>query len=175
MSATGRRLVWGFRVIWVDYILLVVIAISALLSLWRGFVTEAISLVSWITALWIAVIFFQDLANLMKDWINTPSIRDVTAFAILFVGTVLVGGLVNYLAGQLVAKTGLTATDRALGMLFGIARGVVIVAVMVLLAGLTALPQDPRWQEALLLGHFQDMALWLRSFLPVNIAENIRF
>jgi len=175
MSATGRRLVWGLRVIWVDYILLVVIAISALLSLWRGFVTEAISLVSWITALWIAVIFFQDLANLMKDWINTPSIRDVTAFAILFVGTVLVGGLVNYLAGQLVAKTGLTATDRALGMLFGIARGVVIVAVMVLLAGLTALPQDPRWQEALLLGHFQDMALWLRSFLPVNIAENIRF
>jgi len=162
-------------VIWVDYILLVVIAISALLSLWRGFVMEAISLVSWITALWVAMIFFQDLAHLMQDWIDTPSIRDITAFAILFVGTVLVGGLVNYLAGQLVAKTGLTATDRVLGMLFGIARGVVIVAVLVLLAGLTALPQDPWWKEALLLGHFQDMALWLRSFLPANIAENIRF
>jgi membrane protein required for colicin V production len=175
MGATGRRLEWGFRVIWVDYILLVIIAISALLSLWRGFVMEAISLVSWIVALWVAVIFFQDLANLMKDWIDTPSIRDVVAFAILFVSTVLVGGMVNFLAGQLVAKTGLTATDRALGMLFGIARGVVIVAVLVLLAGLTALPQDPWWQEALLLGHFQDMALWLRSFLPDHVAENIRF
>jgi len=162
-------------VIWVDYILLGVIVISALLSLWRGFVTEAISLLSWIVGLWVAVVFFQDLAHLMKDWIDTPSIRDVSAFAILFVGTVLVGGLVNYLAGQLVAKTGLTATDRVLGMLFGIARGIVIVAVLVLLAGLTALPQDPWWQEALLLEHFQDMALWLRSFLPANIAENIRF
>jgi len=162
-------------VIWVDYILLGVIVISALLSLWRGFVTEAISLVSWIVALWVAVVFFQDLADLMKDWIGTPSIRDVSAFAILFVGSVLVGGLVNYLAGQLVAKTGLTTTDRALGMLFGIARGIVVVAVLVLLAGLTALPQDSWWQEALLLGHFQDMALWLRSFLPANIAENIRF
>jgi membrane protein required for colicin V production len=162
-------------VIWVDYILLGVIVISALLSLWRGFVTEAISLLSWIVGLWVAVVFFQDLAHLMKDWIDTPSIRDVSAFAILFVGTVLVGGLVNYLAGQLVAKTGLTATDRVLGMLFGIARGIVIVAVLVLLAGLTALPQDPWWQEALLLQHFQDMALWLRSFLPANIAENIRF
>ena len=161
--------------IWVDYILLGVIVISALLSLWRGFVTEAISLLSWIVGLWVAVVFFQDLAHLMKDWIDTPSIRDVSAFAILFIGTVLVGGLVNYLAGQLVAKTGLTATDRVLGMLFGIARGIVIVAVLVLLAGLTALPQDPWWQEALLLEHFQDMALWLRSFLPANIAENIRF
>jgi membrane protein required for colicin V production len=162
-------------VIWVDYILLGVIVISALLSLWRGFVTEAISLISWIVALWVAVVFFQNLALLMNDWIDTPSIRDVSAFAILFVGTVLVGGLVNYLAGQLVAKTGLTATDRALGTLFGIARGIVIVAVLVLLAGLTALPEDAWWQEALLLGHFQDMALWLRSFLPANIAENIRF
>jgi len=162
-------------VIWVDYILLGVIVISALLSLWRGFVTEAISLVSWIVALWVAVVFFQDLADLLKGWIGTPSIRDVSAFAILFVGSVLVGGLVNYLAGQLVAKTGLTTTDRALGMLFGIARGIVIVAVLVLLAGLTVLPQDPWWQEALLLGHFQDMALWLRSFLPANIAESIRF
>jgi len=125
--------------------------------------------------LWVAVVFFQDLAHLMKGWIDTPSIRDVSAFAILFVVTVLVGGLVNYLAGQLVAKTGLTATDRVLGMLFGIARGIVIVAVLVLLAGLTALPEDPWWQEALLLEHFQDMALWLRSFLPANIAENIRF
>lgn len=112
---------------------------------------------------------------MMEDWIDTPPIRDVSAFAILFVGTVLVGGLVNFLAGQLVAKTGLTATDRALGVLFGIARGIVIVAVLVLLAGLTALPQEPWWQEGLLLGHFQDMALWLRSFLPANIAENIRF
>lgn len=161
--------------IWVDYILLLVIAVSALLSLWRGFIMEAISLISWLAALWVAVVFFQDLASLMQEWIDTPSIRDVTAFAILFVGTVLIGGLLNYLAGQLVAKTGLSATDRVLGMLFGIARGVVIVAVMVLLAGLTALPQDPWWHEARLLGHFQDMALWLRSFLPVNIAENIRF
>jgi membrane protein required for colicin V production len=162
-------------VIWLDYILLVIIAVSALLSLWRGFVMEAISLVNWILALWVAVIFFQDLAELMKDWIVTASIRNVAAFAALFVGTALVGGLVNFLAGQLVAKTGLTATDRALGMVFGFVRGVVIVAVLVLLAGLTALPQDPWWREALLLGHFQDMALWLSSFLPDHIAENIRF
>jgi membrane protein required for colicin V production len=161
--------------IWIDYILLAIIAISALLSLWRGFVKEALSLASWIAALWVALLFFHDLADWLARWIETPSVRDAVGFGLLFVVTVLVGGLVGYLAGELVAKTGLTATDRALGMIFGVARGVILVAVLVLLAGLTTLPQDPWWQESLLLKHFQDMALWLRSFLPVDIAGNIKF
>lgn len=161
--------------IWVDFFILGIITISALLSLLRGFVREAISLASWVIALWVAVLFFQDLSSLMKGWIDTPSIRDVAAFAILFVAVVLLGGLVNYLAGQLVSKTGLTATDRVLGMIFGVLRGVVIVAVLVLLAGVTALPEDPWWNESLLLGHFEDMAIWLRSFLPADIAANIQY
>ena len=162
--------------IWVDYILLAIIAISTLLSLWRGFVKEAVSLASWVAALWIAMLFFYDLADVMQEWIESPTVREWVAFGALFVGTVLVGGLVNFLAGQLVAKTGLTATDRTLGMVFGIARGIVIMAVLVLLAGwFTSLPQDPWWQEALLLGHFQEMAVWLRSFLPDDVADHIQF
>ncbi|GMQ87820.1 MAG: CvpA family protein [Gammaproteobacteria bacterium] len=161
--------------IWVDYILLLIVAVSALLSLWRGFMKEAISLVSWIAALWVGMLFFDDLARVMRDWIDTPTIRNVVAFGLLFIATLLVGGLVNYLAGQLVRRTGLTSTDRILGMIFGIARGVVIVAVLVMLAGLTTVPQDPWWQESALLGYFQDIALWLRSFLPADVAERIRF
>jgi membrane protein required for colicin V production len=164
-----------WQLIWIDFVLLGIIVISALLSLWRGFIKEALSLVSWIVALWLAMLFFHELADWLARWIDTPSIRDVLGFAILFVATVLTGGLVGYLAGQLVARTGLSATDRALGMVFGIARGVVIVAVMVLLAGLTTLPQDPWWHESLLMGHFQDVAIWLRSFLPADIADDIRY
>jgi membrane protein required for colicin V production len=160
---------------WIDYILLAIIAISALLSLWRGFVKEALSLISWIAALWVALLFFHKLADWLARWIETPTVRDVVGFGSLFLVTVLIGGLVGYLAGQLVAKTGLTATDRVLGMVFGVARGVIIVAVLVLLAGLTTLPQDPWWKDSLLLGHFQELALWLRSFLPADIAANIRF
>ncbi|GMQ88743.1 MAG: CvpA family protein [Gammaproteobacteria bacterium] len=161
--------------IWVDYILLVIIAVSALLSLWRGFMKEAISLVSWIAALWVGMLFFYDLARVMRDWIDTPTIRNVVAFGLLFIGTLVVGGLVNYLVGQLVSRTGLTSTDRILGMIFGVARGVVVVAVLVMLAGLTTVPQDPWWQESTLLEYFQDIALWLRAFLPDDIKERIRF
>jgi membrane protein required for colicin V production len=170
-----RKAARGYRLIWVDYVLLAIIAISALLSLWRGFVREALSLTSWILALWVAIMYFERLGGWLSRWIDTPSISAVVAFTVLFVITVMLGGLVNFLAAQLVAKTGLTSTDRALGMVFGIARGVVIVAVLVLLAGLTALPQDPWWSESLLLRHFQDMALWLKSFLPPDVAQDIRY
>jgi len=161
--------------IWVDYFILAIIVISALLSLWRGFIKEALSLISWLAALWVAMLFFDDLGRYLAQWIETPSVRGIVAFVILFVGTVIVGGVVNFLVGKLVEKSGLSATDRALGVLFGVARGVVIVSVLVMMAGLTSVPQDPWWHESLLLGHFQDMAMWLRSFLPASMAENIQF
>jgi len=161
--------------IWVDYFILAIIVISALLSLWRGFFTEALSLISWLAALWVAMLYFDELGRYLARWIDTPSVRDAVAFVMLFVGTVMAGSVVSFLVGKLVEKSGLTATDRALGVVFGMARGVVIVAVLVMLAGLTSLPQDPWWHESLLLGHFQDMAMWLRSFLPASMAENIQF
>lgn len=161
--------------IWVDYFILAIITVSALLSLWRGFIKEALSLVTWVAALWVAMLFFDDLARYLAQWIETRSIRGAVAFAVIFVGTVIAGGIVNFMVGKLVEKSGLSATDRALGVLFGVARGVVIVSVLVMLAGLTAVPQDAWWSESLLLVHFQDMAMWLRSFLPASIAENIQF
>lgn len=161
--------------IWVDYFILAIITISALLSLWRGFFKEALSLVTWVAALWFAMLYFDDVGGYLSRWIETPSVRGWVAFVILFVAIVIAGGVVNFLVGKLVEKSGLSATDRALGMIFGVARGAVIVAVLVMLAGLTSVPQDPWWSESLLLVHFQDMAMWLRSFLPASIQENIQF
>jgi membrane protein required for colicin V production len=162
-------------VIWVDYVIVGIIGVSALLSLWRGFIQEALSLLTWLVALWVAIMFFEDLGIWLARWVSVPSARDVVAFIALFLSVLILGAVVNYLVSQLVSRTGLTATDRALGIVFGIARGVMIVAVLVLLAGLTAVPEDPWWQESLLIGHFQDLALWLRSFLPQEVAQNIQY
>ncbi len=161
--------------IWVDFFILGIISLSALLSLWRGFVKEALSLATWIAAPAIAILFYEDFAVWFEQWVSVPSARKAVAFAILVLLVLILGGVVNYLVGQLVAKTGLTATDRAFGMIFGIARGVLIVGVLVLLAGLTQVPQDPWWNQSLFLKHFVDLAMWLRSFLPEDIAANIQY
>jgi membrane protein required for colicin V production len=161
--------------IWVDYFILGVVLLSGLLSLWRGFVKEALSLLTWIAAPVIAILFYEDFAPWFERWVSVPSARLALAFGILLVLVLILGGLVNYLVGQLVSKTGLTGTDRALGIVFGIGRGVMVVGVLVLLAGLTQVPQDPWWQESVFLKHFVDLALWMRSFLPTDIAENIQY
>ncbi len=148
--------------IWVDIVIPGIIAISALFSLIRGFVREALSLLGWLAAVWVALTFTKDFADLLLTGISAPSIRMVVSFTILFVVTLVITALVNHLAGSLVVKTGLSSTDRMIGMVFGIARGVLVVAVLVLLAGMTTIPQDPWWQQSVLIEVFHKLALWLR-------------
>ena len=131
------------NLIWVDYVILGIVGLSALISIIRGFVREALSLLGWIGAIWIGLTFCKPVAVLMTDLVSVPSVRVAGAFLVLFVASLIAAGLINFLAGKLVEKTGLSGTDRMLGVIFGSVRGVIIVGVLVLLAGFTALPQDP--------------------------------
>ncbi len=136
---------------------------------------EALSLAGWVIAAWVALSFADNLQALLEPHITVPSLRLIIAFAILFITTLLLAGLVNYLAVQVIKKTGLSGTDRMIGILFGVARGSLVVAVLVLIGGMTPMPQDPWWRESQLLHYFQDMAIWLRQFLPADIAKNIQY
>ena len=160
---------------WVDYSILAIIGASVLISLWRGFTKEALSLAGWVIAAWVALTFANNLQTLLEPHISVPSLRLVVAFAILFIATLFLAGLVNYLAVQVIKKTGLSGTDRVVGILFGVARGCVVVAVLVLVGGMTPMPKDPWWHEAMLLHYFQDMAIWMRQFLPVELAKSIQY
>ena len=160
--------------IWIDYIIIGIIGLSALISLVRGFMREALSLAAWILAFWVAWTFFREL-SLQLDWFTVPSVQLGAAFLILFIATLMLGALVNFLVGQLVEKTGLSGTDRLIGILFGAARGALLVAILVLLAGLTPLPNDPWWTESQLIVYFQDLATWLKSLLPEDIGEKFNF
>ena len=160
---------------WADIVILAIIGISALISLWRGFLREVLSLLAWILAFWVAFSFTPLVAPLLEPYVDVPSIRFILGFAGLFVLTLLAVSLLGHIVVKLVGRTGLTGTDRMLGLLFGMARGGVVVLLLVLLAGLTRVPQDPWWDEARLLAHFQRAALWVREYLPDSIAEHIRY
>ena len=151
---------------WADIAILSIIGISALLSLFRGFVREVLSLAAWVAAFWVAFAFTERGAGYLTDYISIPSARYVAAFVVLLVASLFVIGILNHLVAKLIDKTGLTGTDRMLGMVFGIVRGVAIVGVIVFLAGLTPVPRDPWWSESILMGHFQELALIAISFLP---------
>ncbi len=160
---------------WVDYTILAIIGVSIFISLLRGFTKEALSLAGWVIALWVGLGFADNLQRLLEPHITVPSLRLIIAFAILFVITLFLAGLVNYLAVQVIKKTGLSGTDRMVGVFFGVARGCLVVAVLVLIGGMTPMPQDPWWKESQLLHYFQNIAIWLRQFLPEGIANSIRY
>jgi membrane protein required for colicin V production len=160
---------------WLDIAILVVIGLSAVISLVRGFVREAFSLAVWVLAFWVSWSFFRDLEVPLRAWVGSPTARLGIAFVALMLATLIVGGLVNYLIVRLVERTGMSGTDRLVGMVFGVARGVLLVAALVLLAGLTPLPSESWWAESALVGYFEELALWLRDLLPPEMADRFRY
>lgn len=165
---------------WADALILSVVVISSLISLSRGFVKEALSLVTWIVAAVIAWMFGGSLAHHFQPYIDTHSIRVIVACAVLFLVTLLIGALVNFLVTQLVRATGLTGTDRLLGMVFGAARGLVLVVILVGLLSLAPIEQDAWWQQSTLIPHFLLIADWSKNFILglsgqwISAAQNIQ-
>ena len=125
---------------WPDYAILAVMAISIGVGALRGFIMEVFSLLVWVAAFGVAYHFAGDVAVLMEGSVTLPSARIAMGFTGLFIAVLLVGGLINYLLGRLVESTGLSGTDRLLGGVFGAARGLALVLVLLLVAGLTPLP-----------------------------------
>ncbi|UVE19070.1 CvpA family protein [Pseudomonas sp. LS44] len=150
---------------WVDWAIIAIIVISSLISLKRGFVKEALSLVTWVIAGVVAWMFGGALAQHLTEFIDTPSARVIAACVLLFVVTLLVGALVNFLIGELIRVTGLDGTDRVLGMVFGAARGGLLVVVLVGLLSLAPVQQDPWWQQSTLLPHFLMIADWSKTLI----------
>jgi len=149
---------------WADWAIIGILVLSALISIKRGFVREALSLATWVAAVIVAVIFSEPLSFLLIDHLDTPSVREMVAFAILFVATLLAGSLLSYLMGALIQVTGLSGTDRLLGMLFGLARGAIIIMVcLIFVPGLLPVEQDAWWQESQLIPHFLEFETQARD------------
>ncbi len=161
--------------IWIDFAIIGLVFVSLIIGLVRGFIKEAFSLVTWILGIWVGLSFSREFSGFLEQSISYPSARIAAAFAILFVMTLVLGGLISYLLGVLVNKTGLTGTDRFAGMIFGIVRGMVVVSILVMLAGLTPLPEDSWWKESKLIPPFQSLAVWLRDHVPSGMAGYINY
>lgn len=158
--------------IWVDWVILAIIGVSALISLLRGFVREALSLAGWIAAFFLAKMFYEPFAELLVDHIETNSIRLGVAWVGIFIATLVVAGIINYLVGRMVDAAGMSGTDRFLGMFFGALRGVLIVALIVLaLKQFTPVPKDKWWDQSDLIPHMEIVATWFYEKLGDVVPE----
>ena len=153
---------------YIDLIIIGIIAFSVIVSLLRGFVREVMSLASWVVAFLVANNFYPYLANYLTQ-IQSEYLRDGAEIAILFVTTLIIGAIVNYVISQLVDKTGLSGTDRVLGACFGLLRGVLIVAALLFFVDtFTNFSQSDWWKNSKLIPHFGFIVEWFFQQLKEN-------
>lgn len=165
----------GARMMALDWVLLAIVAVSALLGLMRGFVGVLASLAAWVLAAWAAFRFGSRVAVLLAGGGEPGAGQLLAGYALSFIGVLLVVGAVGWLVRKLVHSVGLSGPDRLLGLGLGVARGVFVACALVLLLGLTSMPRESQWRDSRVVPVFVPGAQWLRAWLPDGVAAQVDF
>jgi len=161
-----------------DVAVIVVVALSALLGLWRGVIREVFALAAWVAALVCMFLLGEQLGHALPLETITrgaPWLRSLIGYALTFVGVFVLISVIGYVFSRLVKAIGLSFVDRALGMVFGLIRGVLIVVLLVFIAGATTLPQFAWWRDSVTAKPLATFAAILRSKLPGDLAKQFKF
>jgi membrane protein required for colicin V production len=158
-----------------DYVVIAVVGLSTLLSVIRGLVREVLALLAWVVAFLAANLFAGPLATLLPDEMSNVEVRLLVGFGAAFVVVLLSMSLLAMFAANLVKNAGLGMEDRVLGGVFGLARGMLVIVVLVLLAGLTALPKQPVWREAVFSKPLESFVGRVKPWLPGGLSQRITY
>ena len=134
----------------------------------RGFAKEALSLMTWLAAIWVAWHFTWLIEPMLGEWVVAPDLKVWVARAVIFVLVLVLGGLIARLVGQVIKHTGLSGVNRILGSLFGLGRGAIVVGLMVIVLELVGLEEDPWWQEAKLRPYGARIADGILHYAPMG-------
>ena len=156
---------------WIDYVIIGLIGLSVITGLFRGFVKELVALSVWIVAIWLALHYSQLASSWLQAYIADKTIRTIAAFVGILVVTVLLGGLLNTLLSFILHRSGLSGTDRTLGLGLGFVRGVFIVALLMLVLKMTSMPYQEYQRQSVLYAHFNPVVDWLYGVTPEFIRQ----
>lgn len=158
-----------------DYAVLAIVAASILLGAWRGLVSEVLALAAWVVALLAGRALAPEMVPVFGEWLQEPALQYVVAFVAIVVAVLVAVALLRLALSKLLRAIGLGPLDRFLGAVFGIARGVLVVLLCVLIGGLTTLPQQAWWRQAWLAPPLETAVLAAKPWLPSAVAKRIRY
>jgi membrane protein required for colicin V production len=158
-----------------DYVVLGIFVVSIILSIIRGLVREVLSIAGWVIAFVVAGSYAGDFEPLLPSEVSGESLRIIASFIVLFISVLLISGLIIMLLSALIKGVGLGFIDRLLGAVFGFIRGLLVVMILVLIAGLTALPQKSFWEQAQLSSPLETIAVYVKEWLPDDLSKRISY
>ena len=159
----------------VDIIVIAILGISIAFGAWRGLVREVLALVAWVAAFLIANLLAPDAAKLVPRAMANEELRLLASFVVVFIAALVGLSVLAILASKLVRIIGLGPSDRVVGGLFGLVRGLLVVMILVLLAGLTTVPRQPMWRNAILSAPLEAFAGYIKAWLPSDLSKRIRY
>ena len=151
---------------WVDWIIIAIVGLSALTGLFRGFIKELIALGVWVVGVWAGYKYSQSLNPWLQPYIQDQSIRTIIAFAVILLGVLISGGIINLLLGLILRSTGLGSMDTILGVVFGFIRGVFIVALIIAVMNMTSLPYQQYVRSSTFYPELAPLVDWISGYLP---------
>jgi len=154
---------------WFDLVLLGILALSVVMGFSRGLAREVLSMLSWVIAFLVSFYFAEELAFRLQYSIGNELLRWAIAYGGLFLATLIVGALVTFFCSRFISATGLSGTDRLLGVVFGSARGIVIMGLLVFITDFAVLSSQPWWQNSLMVNHLAPLANWFGQWIPTEL------
>lgn len=157
----------------VDAVILVILTLSILTGLFRGFLKELIALFVWIAAIWLGFKYADYAGSFLGSYVHDAMARHAVGFIIIILGVIILGSIINALLSFILKNTGLSGTDRLLGIIFGFVRGVFIVALIILAVRITnLLPVEEYVNNSILYNKFTPVVDWLYKISP-DFVKNV--
>ncbi len=158
-----------------DCAVLTLVLASAAIGAWRGVVGEIIALAAWVLAFFAARWWGEEIAQVFFSAITDTTLRIVAGWAAVFIGVLVLMALVRLAVRGLLKALGLSLSDRLLGIVFGLARGLAIVLALVAVGGMIALPKEKWWSGAMFSAPLETAVLACKPWLPPAVSKRIRF
>jgi membrane protein required for colicin V production len=158
-----------------DYVVLLIIGISIVVSMMRGAVREVLAIVGWVAAIYVTKTYATQLVPLLPADIPSEQLRILAAYVIVFLGVLLVSSLLTIALSSLIKKIGLNWFNRFLGGFFGLLRGLLIVCVLIFLAGLTSFPKDVRWTNAMFSAPLEALVKSALPWVPQTVSKHVKY
>lgn len=158
-----------------DLTLLAIVGVSTLFGLMRGFISALASMVAWLLSGWVAFHYGGDVAHLLASDGQPSASELLGGYVLSFVGVMIFVGLTGWAIRHLVKSVGLSGLDRVLGLALGLARGVLVACIVLLLTAFTDLPREPEWQRSSVVPVLLPGAQWLSQWLPEWTVQELDF
>ncbi|QVL45669.1 MAG: CvpA family protein [Methylophilaceae bacterium] len=158
-----------------DYIVIAIIVLSVVVSMMRGAVKEMLAIVGWFVAFYVSKAYSVMLADFLPEGIPTEALKTLIAFLIILIAVLFLTGLLAMAISSMVSKIGLGWLNRFFGVLFGFAKGLLIACLLVFLAGLTNLPKEQMWTDALLSDPLEILVKSVLPWLPEGVSKHVKY